>query len=102
MPRYFPDDLLRRLRNEILWTALLRRLAWPHKSRDGQLVFLCPRCNECRSDVNRRTNLGRCFHCGTNFNPIDLTMAARGCDFVAAVDYLTPMLPPTQPGQTAP
>lgn len=33
-------------------------------------------------------NLLRCFHCETNFNPIDFTMAARECDFVEAVHYL--------------
>ena len=44
MPRYFPDELLRRLRNDIAWASLLKQLEWPHKLRDGQLVFLCPRC----------------------------------------------------------
>jgi hypothetical protein len=61
--------------------------------REGQLAFLCPRCREYRSAVNPRTNLGRCFACETNFNPIDLTMAVEGCDFVAAVDYLATLLP---------
>lgn len=30
----------------------------------------------------------RCFHCQTNFNSIDFTMAARNCDFVEGVEYL--------------
>ena len=93
MPRYFPDELLRRLRNDISWASLLSQLEWPHKMREGQLAFLCPRCREYRSAVNPRSNLGRCFACETNFNPIDLTMAVKGCDFVAAVDYLEPLLP---------
>jgi len=93
MPRYFTDELLRRLRNEIRWQPLLAQLDWPHKQRDGQLAFLCPRCHEYRTAVNPRTNLGRCFHCETNFNPIEITMAVHESDFVTAVRYLIPMLP---------
>lgn len=98
MPRHFSDQLLRRLRNEIHWPSLLRQLRWPHKHREGQLAFLCPRCQEYRAAVNPRTNLGRCFHCETNFNPIEITMAVRECDFVTAVHCLAPLLPerPTQ------
>ena len=92
MPRYFDDDLLRRLRNDILWASLLKQLGWPHKLRQGQLAFLCPRCGEYLSAVNPRTNLGRCFYCETNFNPIDFTIAVRQCDFVEAVHYLKQLL----------
>ena len=93
MPRYFPDELLRRLRNDIAWASLLEHLDWPHKLREGQLAFLCPCCEEYRSAVNPDTNLGRCFRCEVNFNPIDFTMAAQQCDFVTAVHYLEPLLP---------
>ena len=89
----FDDDYLRRLRNEILMIVVLRDLKWPHKRREGQLAFLCPRCHEYLSAVNPRTNLGRCFFCSTNFNPIDFTMSARECDFRTAVNYLAPLLP---------
>jgi len=99
MPRYFSDKLLRGLRNDILWASLLKQLEWPHKVREGQLAFLCPRCHEYHSAVNPRTNLGRCFACETNFNPIDFTMAVQKCDFVTAVQYLEPLLSrgPRQP-----
>ena len=93
MPRYYDDALLHRLRNEISWTYLLEQLDWPHKQRQGQQAFLCPRCGEYLSTVNPRTNLGRCFACQTNFNPIDFTMAVQDCAFVAAVHFLTPLLP---------
>ena len=93
MPRYFPDELLRRLRNDISWAPLLKQLEWPHKLREEQLTFLCPRCHECHSAVNPRTTLGRCFRCEINFNPIDLTMAVQQCDFITAVHYLEPLLP---------
>jgi len=91
--RYFSDDLLRRLRNQIPFTSLFESLHWPHKRRGDQLAFLCPRCRETHSAINPRTNLARCFHCQTNFNPIDFTMNARECDFVEAVNYLTHFLP---------
>lgn len=91
--RYFSDDLLRRLRNQIPFASLFDRLHWPHKRRGEQLAFLCPRCRETHSAINPRTNLARCFHCQTNFNPIDFTMNARECDFVEAVQYLARFLP---------
>lgn len=101
MPRYFTDELLRRLRNEIGWPSLLEQLNWPHKQRQGQLAFLCPRCGEYLSAVNPATNLGRCFYCETNFNPIDFVIAARDCDFTTAVRYLTPQLPRHERPSTA-
>ena len=97
MPRYFSDDFLRRLRNDISWPSLLEQLGWPHKQRHGQLAFLCPRCHEYVSAVNPRTNLGRCFYCLRNFNPIEFTMTVQQCDFVAAVHYLEPLLRASQP-----
>jgi len=101
MTRFFPDWLLRKLRNEISFRKLFTRLHWPHKRRNDQLVFVCPLCSECQSAVNPRTNLARCFYCKTNFNPIDFTMAAQKCTFVDAVQFLEPWLP--NPGErTAP
>jgi predicted RNA-binding Zn-ribbon protein involved in translation (DUF1610 family) len=91
--RYFSPELLHRLRNQIDFAGLFDRLNWPHKRREGQLAFLCPRCGETDSDINPPTNLARCFHCRTNFNPIDFTICARDCDFVEAVNYLMPLLP---------
>ncbi len=88
MPKRFTEEQLWQLRNKVPFPALLTSLNWPRKSRGGQLTFVCPRCGESRSDLNPQENLVRCFHCETNFNPIDFTMAARGCDFVEAVHYL--------------
>jgi len=88
MAKRFNRKQLWWLRNEVSLLDLLRRLQWPHKRRDGQLVFVCPRCNESRSDHNPQENLIRCFYCQTNFNPIDFTMAARECEFVEAVEFL--------------
>ncbi len=88
MSRYLTDQQLWQLRNEVSLPKLLQSLGWPHKRRGGQLVFVCPDCGESRSDLNPQENLLRCFHCETNFNPIDFTMAARKCNFLDAVHYL--------------
>lgn len=89
----YDDELLRRLRNDIPIDWLIKHLDWPCKMRSGSFVFVCPRCNESQSAVNPRTNLGRCFHCKTNFNPIDFTICACRCEFGEAVEYLIPLLP---------
>jgi hypothetical protein len=93
MSKYFTRQLLYRLRNEIPVADLLAFLDWPNKQRDGRFCFVCPRCKEFLTAVNPRTNLGRCFHCETNFNPIDLVMAINECDFVEAVHFLEGRLP---------
>ncbi len=93
MGKYFTRELLYRLRNEIPVADLLVQLNWPHKHRAGRFVFLCPCCGEFLTATNRRTNLGRCFACERNFNPIDLVMLIQGVDFVTAVHTLEPHLP---------
>ena len=94
MAKYFPRQLLFRLRNEIpLERVITELLSWPGKRREGRFVFVCPRCGESLTAVNPRTNLGRCFRCGENFNAIDFVMLATGRDFVAAVEFLTNFLP---------
>jgi hypothetical protein len=96
MSKYFSQQLLYRLRNEITVPELLISLDWPHKWREGRFCFLCPRCNEFLTATNPRTNLGRCFHCQTNFNPIDLVLIINDCDFVTAVHFLEGRLSPSQ------
>ena len=99
MSRYFTRQLLYRMRNEIPIDALIaNHLDWPSKNREGRFVFVCPRCSESLSAVNPRTNLGRCFRCEENFNPIDFVMAATGRDFVEAVEFLYGLL--TTPGDS--
>ncbi len=94
MPRQrYSDELLRRLRNEIPTERLIKQLRWPNKQREGRFVFLCPECHETESGIHRETNLGHCFHCHANFNPIDFTMIVMKCEFSDAVEFLTPLLP---------
>lgn len=94
MTRRFSPELLFRLRNEIPIERLIaEHLAWPSRCREGRFCFLCPRCGEFRTGANPRTNLGRCFRCAENFNPIDFVIVARDCDFVEAVHFLASLLP---------
>jgi DNA primase len=89
----YDDEFLKRLRNDIPISKVIQHLDWPCKVRDGRFVFLCPRCQETESAVNPRTNLGRCFFCETNYNPIDFTIHAWRCDFRTAVEHLKLLLP---------
>lgn len=92
----YPAELLRRLRNDIPIDWLIGHLGWPRKTnREGKFIFVCPLCGESESDVKRETNLGRCFHCETNFNTIEFVMRADACDFVPAVELLITLLPKT-------
>jgi len=94
MPKYFPRELLYRLRNDIPLERLIAdHLNWPCKRREGRFVFVCPRCGESLTAVNPHTNLGRCFRDEENFNTIDFVMLATGRDFVEAVQFLTELLP---------
>jgi hypothetical protein len=94
MPKYFPRELLYRLRNDIPLERLIAdHLNWPCKCREGRFVFVCPRCGESLTAVNPHTNLGRCFRDVENFNTIDFVMLATGRDFVEAVHFLTELLP---------
>ena len=89
----FSSGLLRSLRNDLPINDLIRfRLDVPWKEREGHLRFLCPLCSEFHTATNPKTNLGRCFRCGVNFNPIDLVMALEQCRFVDAVKILAPLL----------
>ena len=94
MPKYFPRQLLFRLRNEIpRERVVVEHLRWPGKRREGRFSFVCPRCGESQTAVNPSTNLGRCFRCEENFNAIDFVMLASGRDFVEAVHFLSDLLP---------
>ena len=88
MSRRIAGAELRRLRNDVHITDLIRRLEIPWKRRDGYFRFLCPICSEFNTATNPRTNLGRCFRCRENFNPIDLVMRLEGLPFLEAVEFL--------------
>ena len=93
MTKFFTRHELYQLRNSIPLADVLSVLEWPHKTRDGRVCFVCPQCSESLTAINQRTNLGRCFRCEINFNPIDLVMLINDYDFVAAVHFLQQQFP---------
>lgn len=91
---FITKPYLRRLRNDIDVRVLIADvLQLEHRSSDGRFRFLCPLCQEFNTAVNPATNLGRCFRCLKNFNPIDLVIVVKHFDFLQAVDFLDPFLP---------
>jgi hypothetical protein len=93
MAKFFTRHQLYKVRNNIPLADVLTLLGWPHKTRDGRVCFVCPQCSESLTSINHRTNLGRCFRCEINFNPIDLVMLVNDCDFVTAVHVLQQQFP---------
>ena len=84
-----PAEQLRELRNEIDIGMLIgEHLDVPGKISEGYFRFLCPLCREFNTATHPATNLARCFRFKKNFNPIDMVMLVRKCDFLAAVGYL--------------
>ena len=93
MSKYFTRHELYKIRNNIPIAEVLATLGWPHQTRGGRIRFVCPQCSESITAINPRTNLGRCFACETNYNPIDLVMLINACDFVVAVQFLQKQFP---------
>ena len=88
MPRKITEAELRRLRNAIDIAQLIRHLDIAWKRDDYYFRFLCPVCHEFNTATNPRTNLGRCFRCRKNFNPIDIIMSVERVSFIEAVQML--------------
>lgn len=89
MSKRYSDELLRKLRNDIPINNLIADiLKMPSKISEGQFRFLCPRCKEFQTATNLKTNLGRCFNCEINFNPIEIVMAEKHMGFVDSVEFL--------------
>jgi DNA primase len=84
----FSPELLRLIRNQVKLAPLLTDvLRLPVKTSEGHLRFLCPLCGNFHTAVNPKTNLGRCFSCRKNFNPIDMVMVVRKLSFREAVRF---------------
>jgi len=79
---------LRALRNAVPIDRVIVELSMVAKEVEGYFRFLCPLCGDFHTATNPRTNLGRCFRCQRNFNPIDLVMTVRKTSFLEAVKWL--------------
>jgi len=89
MQQRFSNEELYAIRNRISVTKVIQEvLRIPNKEQEGFLRFLCPCCNEFRTSVHPTENLGRCFLCERNFNPIELVMAEKKLRFVDSVKLL--------------
>ncbi len=89
MKKRYSKEKLRSLRNNIPIAPLIADvLSIPSKISEGYFRFLCPRCREFNTATNTETNLGRCFRCEINFNPIDIVMNDKHYNFKEAVEFL--------------
>ncbi len=90
MKEFYSKEYLKMLGNCIPIASLISdTLDIPTKISDGYLRFLCPKCSEFNTATNPKTNLGRCFRCETNYNPIDIVMVVRNLNFKDAVEFLS-------------
>ena len=89
MEKRYSKKMLRMLRNAIpVDLVIADLLKQPNKISEGSFRFLCPNCGEFNTSINPKTNLGRCFSCKKNFNPIDMVMSVKTYSFTQAVEYL--------------
>jgi len=89
MAKRYSKEKLRILRNELPISQLIADfLRIPCKVSEGYLRFLCPLCSEFQTATNPKTNLARCFRCQKNFNPIDMVMIVKSCNFREAVELI--------------
>ncbi len=93
MAKKVSAELLRKIRNDISIETLIRNeLKIPCKKLDGFFRFLCPICNGFHTSTLTKVNLGRCFNCKRNFNPIDIVMVGSSLNFMESINYLKPLL----------
>ncbi len=88
MVNFYSDEFLRMLRNEFVITGAISISGIESRHSNGITRFRCPCCHSFHTATNSETNLGRCFDCKTNFNPIDLVMAVFGYNFLETVEFL--------------
>jgi len=85
-----PQDLVR-MRNSIPIREVIYVLRIPWKQDDELCRFLCPKCAGLHTSIHPKENLGRCFDCAQNYNPIDLVCAEKKVGFRSAVSWLQGM-----------
>lgn len=89
MTRRFTSNQLTYLRNQVPISRVIEALPeLETRHADGKLRFCCPVCHGFNTCLNAEANLGRCFDCRKNFNPIELVMCQRQISFVESVKWL--------------
>ena len=95
--RRFSDQELWEIRNVIPVRFVLEHLCGSEcKEIEGYTRFVCPVCHEMRTSIHPEENLGRCFLCQRNFNPIELVMSGCKLAFVESVKLLQKYVPKPQ------
>lgn len=84
----YTDGFLRKLRNEVKIEKVIMLLTLETRHDRNIFRFRCPLCQRFHTATNPKTNLGRCFDCRVNFNPIDLVMAVTRYDFIETTEFL--------------
>ena len=103
MNRRFSDRQLYEARNHIPIRHVIENLlAIPSETLEGVFRFRCPLCAGLHTAVKSDTNLSRCFHCGRNFNAIDLCMIVKHKNFVDSVKFLIDHQCQLRPAQSTP
>mgnify|MGYP001546806172 CR=1 FL=1 len=85
---FYGDDFLRTIRNQVDIVQVIYVLRLETIRSKDLVRFRCPLCYGFHTATNAKTNLGRCFDCKKNYNPIDLVMNVTRCSFVESVEYL--------------
>ena len=89
MTRRFSSQQLTYLRNQVPISQVIEALpTLATRNTDGKLHFACPLCHGFNTSVYTQHNLGRCFNCLQNFNPIELVMHQLQISFVQSVNWL--------------
>lgn len=85
---FYSDDFLRTIRNQVDICRVIYELRIETRTSNDLVRFRCPVCYGFHTATNPKTNLGRCFDCKKNYNPIDLVMTVSRCNFLESVDFL--------------
>jgi len=85
---FYNDNFLRTIRNQVDIAQVIDELRLETRRSKDLVRFRCPLCHGFHTATNPKTNLGRCFDCAKNYNPIDLVMTVTRCNFVESVDFL--------------
>lgn len=95
MNRRFSEEELHAIRNRIPVRFVLKKFCGTEcKEIEGSSRFVCPVCHEMRTSIHPNENLGRCFRCERNFNPIELVMLGCELSFVESVKLLQKHIKP--------
>ncbi len=89
MADHYSGNFLRMLRNQIPIDEVIVELLNLEVKNDPKILrFRCPLCFNFHTATNHETNLARCFDCQKNFNPIDMVITVKNCEFLDAVKIL--------------